>query len=94
VILCDEDDVEFDDHLSDITVPVLYLGAAGGIGEVGVYSTTLLGGNDITVVIPQLRPDEEILLDIGHIDMWTAENADEVFWEPLLDWLKDHTPKP
>ena len=32
VIWCDEEDVPYDDHLSDITVPVLNIVPAGGIG--------------------------------------------------------------
>ncbi len=35
--------VAFDDHLGEITVPILYVGAGGGFGDFGVYTTTLLG---------------------------------------------------
>jgi len=40
---CNELDVLYDDHLVEIRVPVLYVGAEGGFGHPGVYSTTLLG---------------------------------------------------
>jgi pimeloyl-ACP methyl ester carboxylesterase len=91
-IMCDESDTPFDDHLADIRVPVLYLGAAGGIGQTGVYTLSLLRRADVTVSIGQLRPDEERALDIGHIDIWTAAVARDVFWRPLLEWIEDHTP--
>jgi hypothetical protein len=91
-VLCDEVDVPFDDHLVEISIPVLYLSAAGGIGETGFYTTTLLGTDDVTLVNPQLRPPELIEFDIGHIDIWTADDAPALFWEPLLNWIDDHTP--
>jgi hypothetical protein len=91
-VLCDEVDVPFDDHLAEISIPVLYLGAAGGIGETGFYATTLLGSDDVTLVNPQLRTPELIAFDIGHIDIWTADDAPALFWEPILNWIDDHTP--
>jgi len=92
VILCDEEDVPYDDHLSDITVPVLNIAPAGGIGETGNYGLTLLGSTDITILNIQLHPDDQPALDFGHIDLWTANNAPELVWQPMLDWINDHTP--
>ena len=89
-IWCDEPDVPFDDHLAEITVPVFYIGAAGGLGETGVYTTTLLGSPDVSTLIVRLHPDEEIGLDFGHIDLWTAGNAQGLVWAPILDWLAGH----
>jgi len=40
-LLCG-DDTPYDDYLGEITIPVFYVGAAGGFGEYGVYTTTLL----------------------------------------------------
>jgi len=87
---CDQTDVPFDDHLGDVKVPTLYLGAAGGFGQAGVYSTTLLGSEDVTIRIVTLRPAGEEALDIGHWDLWIADNAAKVAWRPILDWLKKH----
>jgi len=87
---CDQTDVPFDDHLGEVRVPTLYLGAAGGFGQAGVYSTTLLGSQDVTIRIVSLHPTGEEALDFGHWDLWIADNAAEVVWRPILDWLKKH----
>ncbi|HTQ78643.1 MAG TPA: hypothetical protein VMM92_01520, partial [Thermoanaerobaculia bacterium] len=44
---CDATNVSWDDHLHQITAPVFYLGAVGGVGNYGLYSTTLLGSHDV-----------------------------------------------
>jgi hypothetical protein len=87
---CDAIDVPFDDHLGDVRVPTLNLGAAGGIGQASVYSTTLLGSHDVTTRIVSLKPSGEEALDFGHADLWLADNAEKVAWRPILDWLKKH----
>jgi len=88
--LCDETDVPWDDHLSAVTVPVLYLGAAGGVGTAGVYNTSLLASTDVSVELVRLHPEGDETLDVGHIDLWTAANAEGLFWQPLLEWLQAH----
>jgi hypothetical protein len=92
VILCDEEDVPYDDHLADITVPVLSIAPAGGIGETGDYGLTLLGSTDITILNIQLHPEDERVLDFGHIDIWTADDAPVLVWQPMVDWINSHTP--
>ncbi|UCH84850.1 MAG: hypothetical protein JSW50_03945 [Candidatus Latescibacterota bacterium] len=92
VILCDEEDVPWDDHLSEITVPILNIAPAGGIGRVADYPLTLLGSSDITTLYIQLQADDERELDFGHIDLWTATNAPDLVWQPMVDWIDDHTP--
>ncbi len=57
----------------------------------GVYATTLPGSTDISLLSPQFLSDDERLFDIGHIDIWTAEVAEESVWRPLLDWLLEHS---
>lgn len=79
----------YDDHLADITLPVLYVGAAGGMGEHGVYTTTLLGSNDVTVQIVNLAPAEAEALDFGHADLIWANNAEDLVWEPIYNWLNN-----
>ncbi|UCE03137.1 MAG: hypothetical protein JSW67_02785 [Candidatus Latescibacterota bacterium] len=93
-VFCNEESLPFTAHLAEITIPVLYLGAAGGLGEGGFYTTTLLGSSDITLVNPALRPPDEIASDIGHIDLWTATDAEKIFWKPLLKWIRTHTNAP
>ena len=88
---CDEEDSPYDDHLSEITVPIFYVGANGGIGTAGIYSTTIVGSTDVTTLIVSLHPAEEIALDFGHIDIFTAENAPSLVWQPMYNWIKAHT---
>ena len=83
-------DVPWDDHLGDITVPVLYLGAAGSFGASGIHTTTLLGSRDVTVHLVQMQPPELAVLDFGHGDLFQAEDAETLVWEPLLAWLAAH----
>ena len=87
----DEPDVPFDDHLAEITVPVFYVGAAGGLGETGLYATTLLGSSDVSTLMVRLHPVDEIALDFGHIDLWTAANARGLVWTPILNWIQGHS---
>jgi hypothetical protein len=89
-VVCETHDVSFDDHLDDITVPVLYIGAGGGFGEYGVYTTTLLGSTDVTTLIVDKMPDTQRLLDYGHADLFLAHDAETLVWHPLLSWLRDH----
>ncbi len=83
-------DTPFDDHLGDITVPILNLSPAGGFGEASKYTTTFLGSTDITHLMPSLHPPDEILLDFGHIDIFLAKNAKSLVWRPVLDWVNTH----
>jgi hypothetical protein len=83
-------DVHFDDHLAQITVPVLYVGAGGGFGEYGVYTTTLLGSTDVTTRIVDLKPPAERLADFGHADLFIGSNAQTLVWQPILSWLRTH----
>lgn len=88
--ICEATDVPFDDHLGDIEVPVLYLGAGGGVGDYGIYTTTLLGSTDVTVRVVKLNPPAARALEIGHVDIFTANDAPTLFWRPLLDWIEAH----
>jgi hypothetical protein len=89
---CMETDVPWDDHFSEVTVPVLNLGGAGGIGPTTGWCLTQLGSPDITDLQIQFLSDEEALFDFGHIDLWLANNAPELVWQPVLQWVDDHTP--
>lgn len=80
----------FDDHLAEVTLPILYVGAAGGFGERGYYAVTLTASTDITKFIVQLHPNNEPELDFGHAELFTATNAETLVWQPILDWLVAH----
>ncbi len=89
---CMEADVPWDDHFGEITVPVLNVAAAGGIGPTTYYCLDLLGSRDITDLTIQLMSPEEALFDFGHIDLWIADGAPDLVWEPILEWVEAHTP--
>jgi hypothetical protein len=88
---CDQVDVSFDDYLDQITVPVMYVGAAGGIAPTGDGTLGMLGSNDITVLTAQLLPPEAALFDIGHVDIFTCDEAVDLVWEPILNWVNTHS---
>lgn len=90
LVMCEQQDVPFDDHLSDITNPVLYVGAGGGFGEYGIYTTTLLGSTDVTTHIVDLTPHEARLFDYGHADLFLGNDAQALVWQPILTWLQAH----
>jgi len=87
------DATPYDDHLGEITIPVFYVGAAGGFGEYGVYSTTLLGSynnNNVDTLIVELYPPGAEAFDYGHIDLLFADNAKSLVWKPIYKWIKSH----
>jgi len=90
-IMCDEEDVPWDDNLAQVEVPVLYLEPVGGLGESGRYTLGLLGSEDIEIATASLLPPEQVVMDFGHIDLWTADQAPELVWQPLLEWINAHS---
>jgi hypothetical protein len=84
---CGEENVPWDDNLALIDVPVLNLGAAGGLAPAAHYTLSLLGSTDIEHVIVQLLPDEQRYEDFGHVDIFTSPQAVGLVWQPLLDWI-------
>jgi hypothetical protein len=87
---CEATNVAFDDHLAGIVAPILYIGAGGGFGEYGNYTTTLLGSADVTSLIVNKVPAAQRLFDYGHADLFLASDARLHVWEPLLDWMNAH----
>ncbi len=88
---CMEEDVPWDDHFGEIEIPVLNVGGAGGIAPVSQYCLSLLGSDDVTDLTVQLLPDDQALYDVGHIDLWVADVAPALVWEPILQWIEDHS---
>jgi hypothetical protein len=89
-IACGDANPQFDDHLEAIGVPVLYVGAAGGEGSEGLYTLTLLGSKDIQSFVVSFYPPDQVALDFAHVDLFDADNAQDVVWSRILDWLQDH----
>ena len=74
-------DVSYDDHFSEIKLPILYIGAEMAAGQSGVYTSSLTASNDIT---------NYIVPGYSHADLWFGYDADDLVWGPLRDWLKNH----
>ena len=85
-VICDQGDLPFVDNLGGITVPVLYVGAGGGVGTFGLYTLSLLGSPDQQSLIVDLQPQSR-LSDFGHADLFLATDARTLVWQPLLDWI-------
>jgi hypothetical protein len=79
-----------DNHLKNITVPVLYVGAGGGFGSLGLYSLTLLGSKDVSSHIVSFYPAARAALDFGHCDLFFARDAEQLVWKPIYTWLARH----
>ncbi|HOX26900.1 MAG TPA: hypothetical protein PLL30_14305 [Candidatus Krumholzibacteria bacterium] len=90
VIICDEEDVTWDDNLALVDLPILLLEPAGGIGATGRYTLGLFTNADTEILTVSLLPPEQITEDVGHIDIWTMPQAPELVWAPLLDWIVSH----
>ena len=84
------EDAPWDDHFADITVPILSIDPAGGWGKLNEYTTTFLGSTDITHHYIQLNEDGQETTDYGHIDIFLANNAEELAWQPILEWIETH----
>jgi len=82
-VMCDDPsvvDVPYDDYLSEITIPVLYVGGEDGYGDkYGEYTTTLLGSTEVTI---------HIVPGYAHIDGLYADDAESAAWKPVHKWLK------
>ncbi|APR76441.1 putative lipoprotein [Minicystis rosea] len=79
-----------DAPLSNITVPVFYLGAAGAFGDHGLFTTTQLGTSDVTTVVVHKLGAEALAEDFGHGDLLFAADAKQAAWSPLAAWLIAH----
>jgi pimeloyl-ACP methyl ester carboxylesterase len=83
---CGQTHVPFADHLAQIKVPILYIGAGGGFGPYGLYTLTRLGSTDVTTHITSLNPVR--INDFGHADLFLGNNAQTLAWQTILDWVR------
>jgi len=90
-ITCNDGSSSLDAHLAQISVPVLYLGAGGGFGASGLYTVSLLHSPDKTSLLRSETPGDD-LHDLGHFDIWLGQDAQRLWWQPLLRWVQDHRP--
>jgi hypothetical protein len=80
----------FDDHLAEITLPILYVGAAGGTGHAGSYAVTLTASTDVTKFTVQLHADEERALDFSRADHFYGNGRRNAGLAAIRDWLVAH----
>jgi len=89
-LFCGAADLAFSNHLQEIAVPILYVGAAGGFGTYGYYTTSLTASTDITKFTVQFQSEDQRMSDFAHGDLFLAKDADKLVWKPILDWLVAH----
>ena len=77
-------------NLGQITLPVLYVGAAGGYGDAGVYTLDLLGSSDKQSLLISLQVPEGVAVDYGHADLLWGANAKVLVWGPVANWINAH----
>ena len=78
---CSTMNVTFDDHIGLISVPILYVGAELGAGVTGEFTSSLTASTDIT---------NHIVPGYGHVDTWLANDASQLMWPELRNWIGDH----
>ncbi|HEX8145966.1 MAG TPA: hypothetical protein VF591_02095 [Pyrinomonadaceae bacterium] len=84
------DQLPYDDNLAAVNVPVYYVGAGGGFGEFGLDTLSRLGSADVTSNVVRLYGPEGRPVEFGHSDLFLADNAKELVWKPLYDWIASH----
>jgi hypothetical protein len=78
-----------DAPLANIRVPLYYIGAEGGIGDLGLYTTTQVASTDVTTLVVKRYPDDRAA-DFGHGDLLFADDAPSLVFAPLAAWLVTH----
>ena len=87
---CGKIGMPFDDHLGQISLPILLVGAAGGFGQASVYTTTLTGEQRCHEVHCATLAGRPAVLDFAHVDIFLAKHADTLVWKPILNWIVAH----
>jgi len=89
---CNDEDVSIDDYLNQISVPILYIGAAGGLGSYGTYPSDMLtASTDVSTHIATAEVPAPRALEYGHADLFMADDAADQVWEALQQWLVNHS---
>ncbi|MBZ5621412.1 MAG: hypothetical protein LAQ69_22210 [Acidobacteriia bacterium] len=87
---CGKTNVTFTEHLDQIAIPLLHVGAAGGFGKAGFYTTKFTKSKDVQTVLVQRLADDKRQEDFGHADTVLADDAETTVWKPILDWIIAH----
>jgi hypothetical protein len=86
-LFCGQGPLPIQAPLNRIRVPIFYLGAAGGIGVHGLYTTTQVKSTDVTTLVLHRFGADRIAEDFGHADLMFATDAPSLAWLPLAGWL-------
>lgn len=89
-VWCGDIDTPHDDHLGEINVPVFYVGAEGGFGSYGVDTLGGLGSADKSTRLVRLHSAAARAVEFGHADLFLADNARELVWAPIHNWIISH----
>lgn len=89
-LLCGAAPLPVDAPLANIGVPLFYVGAAGGIGSIGLHSTTQVSSADVTSLVVSRFGPERRAEDFGHADLLFADDAPALVWQPIAAWLLHH----
>lgn len=80
-------DTPYDDHLSDIRIPLLNIGIAGGFGRDVFETNEYLPNSRVTTLWIQNLPDSSAGDDLGHMEAFSATDMQWRIWEPRRHWL-------
>lgn len=90
-MLCSDNTRPIAAPLADIAVPIYYLGAAGGVGDLGIEALGRTSSHDITTSVISLGgPIGDVATEYGHGDLLFATDAPTRAWAPLASWLGHH----
>ncbi len=86
-MLCGED-LPIAAPLSNIRVPIFYIGAAGGVGALGIPATARTSSTNIRTLV--IEREDDVFADFGHADLLFADDAPALVWQPLASWIAQH----
>jgi hypothetical protein len=89
-LLCGSGPQPVDAPLANVRVPLFYIGAAGGIGSLGIHATTRVSSADVSTMVVQRFGPERRAEDFGHADLLFATDAPALVFQPLTTWLLHH----
>ncbi len=84
---CGAEDAPWTNQLDEVNLPVLFVSAAGGFGLMYSYTLDLMTDAEISTLTVELHPSDEVDLEFAHIDLFTASNAPQLVWQPILEWI-------
>lgn len=82
------EDSSWESRLGLIDMPVFSLEAAGGGGPYQVGTLDRLVSAEVTRHVVQLLGPDDAWRDFAHIDLFTADDAPQLAWQPTLAWLQ------